>query len=269
MLNIRALLPNEIPFLAALTPPEWNTNLSITFSFHLGQPYFYPIAAELDEKFIGCANGLWNKNAGWLGNIVVAAEARGQGIGSALTRNLIAFFQSKEVTHQILIATKMGEPVYRKLGFETTSFYIFLKTEEPVSLLKATGVRPCKQEDYETIFHLDRSITGEERRPFLERFLKSGWVHESDSNELDGFFLPDLSQGPILAENDTAGLSLLTYKLSCGCKSIVIPESNTVALSFLQERNFQETARAPRMVLGRDTDWHPEHVYSRGGGYCG
>jgi len=269
MLNIRPLHPEELPRLKDFAPPDWNTDLSATFAFHYGRPYFYPFAAELDGELVGCANGLWTGNAGWLGNIIVLPEYRGHGIGLAVTKHLVDFFHAKGCASQILIATKMGEPVYRKLGFETVSNYIFLKAKQPVIAPETTGIRSIAPEDCGAIYRLDNSITGEDRRLFLERFLPSGWVHESAPGVVDGFYLPDLAQGPVVAENDVAGQVLLAYKLSHGSQTVVIPEANQSALNYLLEHGFQETARAPRMILGRDADWHPEHVYSRGGGYCG
>ncbi len=64
-------------------------------------------------------------------------------------------------------------------------------------------------------------------------------------------------------------MALLRFKLGLGSQGIVLPEANSIAIGFLQERGFQETARAPRMVLGADVDWHPTQVFSRGSGYSG
>lgn len=269
MLNIRLLQAVEIPHLKGFAPPDWNTDLSLIFSFHYGQPYFYPIAAELDGELVGCANGLWSGNAAWLGNIVVLPGFRGQGIGYALTKHLVDFHQSKGCISQILIATKMGEPVYRKLGFETISNYVFCKAEVPVNPNLASHIRPATAKDIPSILRVDQYLTGEDRRLFLERFMAGAWVHDSAPGIVDGFFLPDLAQGPVLAENDTAGLALLAFKLDRGSRSMVVPEANQVALSFLREHGFNETTRAPRMILGKGTHWQPEHIYSRGGGYCG
>jgi GNAT superfamily N-acetyltransferase len=269
MLKIRPLEFFELPLLKDFAPPEWNTDLSALFSLHFGQPYFYPIAAELDGAIVGCAMGLWNGNAGWLGNIIVLPECRGRGIGYALTKNLVKFFHAKGCASQILIATKMGEPVYRKLGFEIVSQYVFLKAEQPADPADMSRVRPYTPEDSDAIFRLDQSITGENRHPFLGRCLLGSWMHETSSGELDGFYLPGLPPGPVLAKNDEAGLELLRFKIGQGSQSIVVPEANRVALQFLLQNGFQETARTPRMILGKDVDWHPEQVYSRGAGYCG
>lgn len=269
MLKIRPLESLEIPSLKAFAPPDWNTDLSSIFFFHFGQPYFHPIAAELDGMLVGCAMGLWNGNAGWLGNIIVLPEYRSYGIGSALTDYLVGFLQAKECTSMILIATKMGEPVYRKLGFETVSQYIFLEREKAPVPARTSGIRPLNPKDTSRLLELDRVITGEDRRPFLSRFLVGSWGHETPSGELDGFYLPSLKPGPVLAINDEAGKDLLLFKISQGSKIIIVPEENLTALQFLLQNDFKETIRAPRMTLGKDVDWHPEWVYSRGAGYCG
>ena len=100
MLTIRPPTPAELPLLKDFAPPDWNTDLSITFSFHYGQPYFHPLVAELDGKFAGCANGLLNGNAGWLGNIIVLPEFRGRGIGYTLTAELVKFFRARDVLYK-------------------------------------------------------------------------------------------------------------------------------------------------------------------------
>lgn len=269
MHQIRLLQPGELSLLKNFAPPDWNADLSVLFTIHFGQPYFYPIAAEQDGVIAGCANVIWNKCAGWLGNIIVLPEFRGRGIGSNLTRHLVDFLHARGSIPQILIATSMGEPVYRKLGFKAVSQYVFLKAEQPPALLELTGIRPCKLEDTASVFRIDRAITGEERRLLLTRFLDDGWIHESPVGEVDGFFLPGLGQGLVLAENDTAGLALLGFKIGRGSTSAVVPEANTVSLEYLIKNGFQETTCNPRMVLGGDTNWHPEHVYCRGAGYCG
>lgn len=269
MLSIRAPITPELSLLNDFAPPDWSTDLSVIFSFHFDQPYFYPIVAELDGKVVGCADGLLQGVVGWLGNIIVLPEFRSRGIGSALTAHLVEFFHSQGYKHQILIATKLGEPVYRKLGFEVASYYIFLKREGKPTPEAVADIRPLESRDTDFIFALDRAVTGETRQPFLSRFMAGGWVHVSPSGLVDGFYLPDLANGPVLAANDTAGLALLRFKLGQNTQTIVIPEANRTALDFLLSSGFVETNRAPRMVLGEDASWHPERVYSRGSGFCG
>jgi GNAT superfamily N-acetyltransferase len=270
MVKIRLIEAREIPILKDFAPPDWNSDLSVIFSQYFDRPYFYPIVAKQDGNIVGCAQGLLNGNTGWLGNIIVLPEFRGQGIGTALTARLIDVLKSKGCRSQLLIATAMGEPIYRRLGFERVAEYIFFKREDSPATGPIPGVRRPGPAEADRIFALDRAITGEERQPFLSNFLADAWVHEPvPGGSPDGFFLPGLGNGLILAGNNQAGLALLGFRLGLGSKMAVVPDANLTAVEFLQQHGFQETNRAPRMLLGAGVNWMPQHVYSRGSGYCG
>lgn len=270
MLQIRDLRTSDLPLIKDFAPPEWHVDLSQLFGRHFGRPYFHPLAAEVDGRTVGCAEGLLQGNAGWLGNIIVLPEFRGHGIGRALTESLVALFKRKGVQYQILVATPLGEPIYRKLGFETVSQYLFFeKQDAPGSLDAVPGVRPLTAVDYEDVFALDRLVTGEIRSPFLRGFLQAAWAHVDSAGQLDGYYLPQLGNGLVIARNDAAGLALMRHKHNQGPGASCVPEQNAMATAFLQGNRFGEAWRAPRMTLGPDLRWQPEHVYSRGSGYCG
>ena len=270
MLRIRELRADEVPLLKDFAPPEWKTDISQIFRRHWGQPYFYPIAAELDGSVVGCASGLVHANAGWLGNVIVQPERRGGGIGRALTQDLVDFFHARKLAHQILVATPLGEPVYRRLGFQIVSYYIFFERQSAAASADAdANVRPLTSQDAEAVFALDASVTAEMRRPFVTGYLEGAWVHSASSGMVDGYLLPGLGTGLVIAANDDAGIALMQQKLRLGATASVVPEANTVAADFLRSHGFLETFRAPRMTLGPDVAWQPERVYCRGAGYSG
>ncbi len=271
MLRIRQLAAAELPLLKDFPPPEWHSDLPALFGRHFGQPYFYPVVAELDGTPVGCANGLLNGNAGWLGNILVLPSARGHGIGTALTLHLVDFLRASRVDSQLLIATAMGEPVYRKLGFETVSDYLFFsKPDAAPSAFSDPSVRSILSSDLAAIFALDSTIAGEERLAFLARYLAGGSVHISPSGAVDGYHLRGIGNGLVIASNDGAGMALMRHKLSMGAQASVVPEENLVAAEFLRSEGFVEVSRAPRMALGgADVSWQPAHVYCRGSGFSG
>lgn len=270
MLEIRELTSTDLPLLKDFAPRDWNIDLSLVFRRHLGQPYFHPIVAELDGVLVGCGNGLVQGNAGWLGNIIVLPEYRGRGVGTALTEELIAVFRAQRILHQVLIATSLGEGIYRSLGFQAVSNYVFFARQ---TALPSTGplsnIRPLEPRDEDALFALDRTVTGESRAEFLRRYLDRARVHLNPSGRLDGYYLPALGTGLLIAANDIAGLALLRYKITHGGDVSVVPEQNRVVLDFLRAHGFVETSRAPRMALGSDVTWQPEHVYCRGSGFCG
>jgi GNAT superfamily N-acetyltransferase len=268
--TVRPLLQSEVPLLKDFAPPEWNSDLSELFGQYFGQSFFHPLLAEWDGAPAGCACGICNGNAGWLGNIIVLPDYRGHGIGSALTDHLVNTFQQQGCASQILIATPLGEPIYRKAGFVTRSTYLFLRRGEPAGSKPTPHIRETRTEDHEAIFALDQEATEEARRPFLKMFLAESWVyHPADNREIGGTFLPKLGNGLIIARNAEAGLALLDFKLSRGSTLVVVPSANEAALDHLTAAGFQVQFTVPRMVLGPEVDWHPEMVFSRGGGYCG
>ncbi len=267
-IEIRPLHRDELAQLDDIAPAGWATNINTIFSFHYGQAYFYCIGAVTDGKVAGCANGLWNGKAGWLGNIVVRPEWRGRGLGTALTSSLMAFFKGKGCDSQLLIATELGEPIYRKLGFERSGIYIFMKNEQTAHLKPVRNVRPLAEADVPEVQAIDREISGEAREAFLGRFLAGGCVFPAKGT-LDGFFLPSLANGLVLARTERAGLALLRYKMARGGPLVVVPEQNAAALDLLKRSGYRESARAPRMFFGEEVAWQPAGVYSRGSGFCG
>jgi GNAT superfamily N-acetyltransferase len=118
LIKIRGLLRPEINLLKNFPPEDWNTDLPALFSYHYDFLYFYPIVAEEEGKLVGCANGIFNNKVGWLGNIIVLPEHRRKGIGLRLTKHLVEYFDEQGCTSKLLVATELGERVYKKLGFE-------------------------------------------------------------------------------------------------------------------------------------------------------
>jgi ribosomal protein S18 acetylase RimI-like enzyme len=270
MLKIREMTSEDVLLLQNFAPPEWNVDLSKVFGTHFGQPYFRPIIAELDRLAVGCANALVQGNVGWLGNIIVLPEFRGYGIGTQLTEELIRMLRLERVEHQVLVATSMGEPIYKKLGFQDTSNYIFFaRPDEPGATDQVAGTRAFSAADEPELFALDRLVTGEGRESFLRPYLHGARVHADAGDRLDGYYLPELGAGLLIAANDDAGLALLRHRIRQPEKVAVVPERNRAAIDFLQSNGYVETSRAPRMALGADVQWQPEHVYCRGSGFCG
>jgi len=269
-LKIRPVISFELPLLKDFVPSEWNTVISQRFSLYFGQPYFYPILAELVGKIVGCANGLLNETTGGLGNIIVLPENSGQGIGSYLTSHLVEYFNQQGCTNQVLVATKLGEPVYEKLGFIVNFTYTFLHREKTIAAGPTPHIRRAQPMGFEAMRELDRGITGEKCVAFLERFLAEGQFFQADVYELvTGYYLPGLESGPIFSWNATAGLELLQNKLDLGCISVVVPTFDQPAVEFLVNVGFLVEDVAPRMVLGEDLDWIPDGVFSCDGGFCG
>jgi hypothetical protein len=173
----------------------------------------------------------------WLGTIIVLPEYRRQGIGQKITSHLIDYCRSKGCTSQLLTASEMGEPIYRKLGFEINSTYVFYKRESIVPTQQISNVREMREEDFLAVKRLDIEVTGEDRSQFIERFLSTGWIYSSGTYAgITGFYLPDFGGGLIIAREAGAGLELMKLRLNRGKTTAVVPATNIIAQEFFTFR---------------------------------
>ena len=270
MLRIRPISESEIHQLQNFPPEDWNLDLPRLLYFHFGHSYFHPVIAEVDNKIVGCGISLIHGNVSWLGTIIVLPEYRRQGIGQEITRNLIDYCRSKGCTSHLLTASEMGEPIYRKLGFEVNSIYVLYKRESIESTRHISNVREMREEDFLAVKELDREVTGEDRFQFIKRFFSAGWVYSADtSTGITGFYIPDLGGGLIIARSVDAGLELMRLRLNRGKTTSVVPATNAIAREFLTSEGFQEYRTSPRMILGNKVNWRPTMIYNRATGYCG
>jgi GNAT superfamily N-acetyltransferase len=270
MLRIRQILESEIHQLQNFPPEDWNLDLPRLFSFHFDHPYFYPVVAEVDSRIVGCGIGIIHGAVSWLGTIIVLPEYRRLGIGQKITTHLIDYCRSKGCTTYLLTASEMGESIYRKLGFEINSSYVFYKRESVALTRPISHVREMRQEDFQAVMKLDKEVTGEDRHQFIERYLSTGWIYTNGtSDDIAGFYLPDLGGGLIIASHADAGIELMKVRLNRGKTTAVIPETNIGAREFLASEGFQEYRRSPRMALGTKVHWQPTMMYNRATGYCG
>lgn len=258
----------DIPHLATFAPEEWRVALDAVFLEHYGRRYFHARVALLEACIAAVGQGIVTGRTGWIGNIIVRPDARNRGLGSRMTSEVTDLLRRQGCASLLLVATALGEPVYRKLGFRRTSEYVFMDVPR-LSFSATAAVRRLNPADIDRVLQLDQMATGEARSDLLVPYLSSGWGHIGPGGVLDGFFLPSLGAGLAIAIEPAAGVDLLRFKHAQHPASEVVPAANTAAMTFLLEQGARETARAPRMVLGEDAAWRPECIFARAAGYCG
>lgn len=265
-MKIDLLNPSDVPRLDALQPDGW-TPIIPYYEFYTRTPYCRPLKYVVDGQIAGVGSSIEHHGTAWLAHIIVRHDFRRQGIGRAITTMLMNDLLTKHHIASIhLVATPMGEPLYRQLGFRRVSEYVFLKggktTSDPETTLET--YHPCFREAGLT---MDREATSEDRRELLEPHWMNACFTMSDG-ELTGFYMPGLGEGFILATTPEAGLALLRRKHSSGAPG-VIPEENRHAIGSLEANGFVEYRRGVRMAYGQPLCWHPERIYGRIGGNLG
>lgn len=264
----RDLELGDIPGLATFAPAHWHLALDKLLLGHAGRGYFHARVALVEGSIAAVGQGIATGSTGWVGNIIVRADARNRGIGSRMTSELVDRLRARGCATVILVATDVGGPVYRKLGFRTTSEYVFL--DVPRLPVPSPGrVRRLEPRDVPEIVSLDATATGESRVALLEPHLGTGWVHVDGGGVADGVFLPSFGAGFVVADSPAAGLELLRFKHALYDCDAVVPAANESALQFLRGHGARETSRSPRMVLGDEAPWRPECIFARASGYCG
>ncbi len=268
---IRKMEEGEIPLVAYFPPGIWNFDFSRFLHEVFHMPGFQAFVMHRPGGPVeGVGQMIRNGTTAWLGNIIVAEEFRGKGLGTALTRRLVEECRNSGVKDIHLIATAQGESIYRKLGFRVICQYLCFGECRKRSKIDTGNaeILPLEAKDLQRVEKIDRIATGEDRSLFLASHVPGGYGFFSGGG-LEGYFLPSWENGPVIASGETAGLSLLSFKINHFPNPVVIPDSNRVAIEFLESSGCELRWKLPRMFLGGSGSWHASMIFSRASGYCG
>jgi GNAT superfamily N-acetyltransferase len=265
-MQILPLNPSDVDSLPQIQPHDWN-DIRIPISSYLEPDYIFPFKAEIDGVLVGTGTAILHEKTGWLATIVTHSEYRNQGIGKRITEHLLAILQSHNCEYIYLIATALGEPVYKKVGFVTESRYDFYKDINLENLTISENVVPYKSAYKHAIFDLDKPISGEDRSQHLEDFLVDGFVY-LQNEKVEGFYLPNFGDGLIVANTPEAGVELMKKRFQ-KFKIASFPQENEVAQEFMESHGYLPVMTHARMHFQKPMPWKPTGLYNRVGGNIG
>jgi len=236
--------------------------MSQAFDLHLRAPTVHTLVAGSDSgvllvaedagEIVGTAASVGFGSSGWLGGVTVVPEARGNGLGRALTEAAIDALG--DIATVLLLASALGRPLYERLGFEAEGRYrVFLsgsmKPEKTVEL------RDVREADRDAVLELDRRATGEDRALAVLASL-DGAVATPDLSAVA--LRPPWRALPIVG--DPAGATtLLTSLIEPGMR-LAVPEENRAAVTLLRLLG-REVEPVTRMRRGPAVRWRPEQVW--------
>ena len=265
-MEINPLTGRDLSRIAHLQPDGWMP-IGPPFLFYTENKFCFPLKVEIGDTIVGIGAAIIHRKTSWLGHIIVDASYRNQGIGTAITKKLMDLVLGKGYKTILLIATVLGAPVYKKLGFEKEGEYIFLRDGRVPDYHSHVAI-PFDQRYQRTIIEMDNLISGETRTNLFEpHYNKAMLIVEN--NELKAFYMPTLGEGLIEASTTNAGLELMRIKYSKDITYAAIPEQNKAGLSFLSANGFKDYRRGIRMCYGKNIAWQPENIYGRIGGNLG
>jgi ribosomal protein S18 acetylase RimI-like enzyme len=167
-LTVRPMKVTDLDFASSLTLSEkWHSETLEEFEgFFLHDPAGCVIA-EQEGRRVGIGVATAYQNVGFLGQIVVAPESRGQGIGNQIVDVLLSYLRHVGVRSVYLDATKAGAPLYERHGFrkDQPSLRYFGTVRGALD----AHVRPMRVQDLDAVCRLDRQWWGADRTFFLTR----------------------------------------------------------------------------------------------------
>ena len=266
---IRKIKKSEIQGLNNITPTDWKFDYENFLKDFINQDFFYAFVQIQDEKIVGTGNVFLKEKIGWLGNIMVNKNNRRKGLGYKMTKFLVEFLEDKKCETQLLIATKLGEPIYQKIGFRKITEYQCFDSEVDIDYTFTKPIRKLLKSDLESVYKLDLDANGENRTHLIDKFIEDGIGYFSRENELLGFFLPNFGRGLVLSRDEQAGVELLKLKHSKKGKRTLLPIENLNGINLLENYGLKKGDKCSRMILGKENIWTPQYIYSYGSGYCG
>ncbi|KOP80240.1 acetyltransferase [Lysinibacillus sp. FJAT-14745] len=203
----------------------------------------------------------YDTNLASIGMVIVHENYRGLGLGKLATQKCIE--SVSEHTAILLVATKDGEPLYKKMGFTTVDYVHKYLTDNYVGAHNLASneytIEDFTESDFAKIVSLDAAAFGDKRSNFLRTRIKQSKhcivVKDRHANII-GFGLSilgpiNLLLGPIIApDSKTARLIInVLAKDHNGKVRIDVPSGHTEFIQWLEQSGFIEANRPPVMIL--------------------
>jgi len=251
-----------------LQPKGW-PDIIADFKSYINDAFCNPIKLSTNGCIFGLGNSIIFRKSAWISHIIVDENYRNLGFGTEIMNFLLLEVRSNQVDTILLIATEMGEPIYKKAGFRIVSDYVYLKKERNCLDNDIQGnIQPYKPEYYDQIIKLDIAISGEYREPLIRKNLANSLVY-LDKKAVKGIYFLTFGEGAVYADNPDIGIEMMKLKYKTINKA-VIPSENRHGINFLLQNGFvKEETFGKRMILGEDVKWKPDCIFSRIGGNYG
>jgi predicted N-acetyltransferase YhbS len=231
----------------------------------------FNLTSPSSQMFVGCRDGLVVGVAGcirfgrtgWLGNVAVDDDFRGQRLGRAMSQTAVDCLHQAGVETVLLTATKLGQPIYERLGFadEGVSYGVWEQQQAPILGCDLSAmVQPGRIDE---VIRQDADATGEDRRSYLAPFADRARAVAGQSQAGYWLALP-WGGGPVIAASRAAARPLIVdmIRTSPGSR-LAFPEPNVHGAALAVSLGFHLARRVRRMRLGPPVPgYRPGMIYN-------
>ena len=257
-MQISPFSPNDIhPFLSLAKDEGWiSTRRELAFLLERSPDGC--LVCHEDGKQVGFVTAVQYGKSGWIGNLLVAATARGRGIGTALFKQAMHVLQGNGTSTVWLTASTYGRPIYERNGFRLCDQV--RRWERPGESEKQHMPTVVMLPDWQEIDYLG---WGDARNELLAYAVANGTAVGAEKGFLVLQRLGNSEQiGPFGALNSTAAEQLLEQMLPVAGRVLLdVPSSNRPASKLLTSRGFTVSSEVDLMYAGQPPAYHPEHIF--------
>ena len=186
------------------------------------------LIAIIDRKIIGVGGLFLFQKVASIGYMGVLHGYRHQGVGTEIFQKLKQAAIDAGCKTVNLYASKLGEPIYRKSGFQgefSANMYL-IPSFSPRMPLKNKNLKVVsKIPDW--LLDLDREAVGFDRTDYLKARVSLGAkliVIENEGYGLISNIFNNIRLGPVIASNIEVAIDIIGEGISLGAKSIIIPK---------------------------------------------
>lgn len=242
----------------------------IKMAFVADHPQCAPFVAEADGAIVGTGVATINGSVGWIGTIWVDPAWRRRGLGRALTIATMDAAEAAGCRTLVLVATKVGRPLYEGLGFEIQTWYRIMEAPGLEGGQPDSRTRPFRPSDLAPMCALDAAATGEDRGHLLAAFAASDTTLCLDRADgtLGGFVVrAPWGGGATIAPDPVDALAILgARRLAAGPDKRVragLLADNEAGLELLASAGWTDAWQGPRLIRGPMPDWRPNAIWGQ------
>ena len=229
-----------------------------------GYPHYCWCAVDSNDQPVGFITGIRHEKSGWIGNLVVAQNFRGRGIGEALFLKTLEGLKRDRVATIWLTASETGLQLYKRHGFRGRDTIIRWSGNGAVRH-SAIGA-DTDAYDIGECCEIDRAGWGDRRRGLLLATAARGRM----VGEACGYAVLQpvgsmMQLGPFSARNGQAAGRLLAEALrqveDGQAICVDVPAENRAAGRLYHRSGLRIVGRTKLMYVGRKPEYRSELIF--------
>ncbi|MFX0141534.1 MAG: GNAT family N-acetyltransferase [Candidatus Hodarchaeota archaeon] len=224
------------------------------------------LISEVKGKIIGIGGIFLFKEVCSFGYMGVLPEYRGKGVGTEIFDSLFEIGKDLKYQTMILYASKLGEPIYKKFGFQGRFFGTMynLTTHIPELNVEVKEIKVLnKFPDWALI--IDKKAMGFDRSKYLQMRVNLGAKILVIENEGYGL-LSNRRLGPLIATNLDAALLIIKKSIALGANHLIIAEHQEMPKKFFESIKLtkHENQGSLKMIYGKIISERLDLLYTIG-----